>query len=424
MKELKKITCFCLAAMLLFSVFFSSNYVTAKAETKKLTAKFVADYIKKNTKKFVKAYNETVSKSSEKLKATSVAKQIPVKIVDDNTKGIYVDFNKDNGYIVIDAKGIIIDFEVEGDLSYINRKKLVYYSLTEGFVYFDSKKNMISYKKGVATEEKWKEALKKNKIYDGTDSSRIIIDPDKYVADRYGSKYTLIAEKSLPKKYPYEKQFDNTVYYTIKDDLLYSESNCTLNSVYTSLSYLKTTKKKYKAFPSVNKKIKFDAKKDSFYKKFKKDSNYDIQTPKKLPKLYYTIRQYAITKGYYHIKSGFLTTEGTWPFDITKLIKGVGSKYDIEMKPKQILIYTFTNQVKKEIDAGYPTLFNMTMHSVYGAHSIVVTGYREYVRKTKFLFFDIKEKVQIMKISDNWNKDAVYFDYDEYNGLGSFIKIR
>lgn len=79
---------------------------------------------------------------------------------------------------------------------------------------------------------------------------------------------------------------------------------------------------------------------------------------------------------------------------------------------------------QKEIDAGYPTIFNMTMHPVYGGHSIVVTGYQEYTRKTKIDFFYIMEKVQIMQISDNWYENAVYLDYDAYNGLGSFIKIR
>lgn len=244
------------------------------------------------------------------------------------------------------------------------------------------------------------------------------------MADRYGDNYVLDKSKTLSKNYPYWDQYDTSVYYQLKDGNKYSESNCTLNSIFTILSFLQNTNNSYKEFPTIKECIMFDAITDSFYDKFSKNKNYSIEMPKELPKLYCDIRQYAIKKGYYHIKSGFLTFAGTLPFDIVKIIKGIGKKYDIKMKPKHIVGGKFKKQVMKEIDAGYPIIFNVNLHPVYGNHSVVVTGYRVYKKTKKILGFKITKKVYIMEISDNWDYNIVYLDYSSYKGLRSFVKIR
>lgn len=173
-----------------------------------------------------------------------------------------------------------------------------------------------------------------------------------------------------------------------------------------------------------NNEITFNAATDNFYNKFNQNTNYSIDPPKLIPTLYCDIREYALNKGYYNIKNGFLTLEGTWPFSIGKIIKGVGKKYNIKLKPKQILLGMFKKQVMKEIDAGYPTIFNINSHSVYGNHSVVVTGYRIYKKTKKVLGFKITNKAHLMEISDNWSYGPVYFDCGTYKGLPYFIKIR
>lgn len=94
------------------------------------------------------------------------------------------------------------------------------------------------------------------------------------------------------------------------------------------------------------------------------------------------------------------------------------------MTPKHILGGKFKNQVIKEIDKGYPTIFNLNFHSVYKNHSVVVTGYRVYKKSKNILGFKLTKKKYIMEISDNWNYDAVYLDYTAYKGMHSFVKIR
>lgn len=115
MSKTKKVTYICMAITLLCSIFFNSTYIYAKEEQKKFTPQYVSNYMKKHTKKVVAEYNKKRSKSDPKWKATSVVKQIPVKIVDDKTKDMYIDFNKDNGYMVIDSEGVIIAFKTKGN---------------------------------------------------------------------------------------------------------------------------------------------------------------------------------------------------------------------------------------------------------------------------------------------------------------------
>src|SRR5574344_739824 len=88
-----------------------------------------------------------------------------------------------------------------------------------------------------------------------------------YVKDRYGKKYNLNTTSSL-KNFPYTKQWDTSIYYTIdKNGGISSESNCSLNSIYAVLGYLQENKIDFSNLPSISKKSLFDATKENFYEK-------------------------------------------------------------------------------------------------------------------------------------------------------------
>lgn len=48
-----------------------------------------------------------------------------------------------------------------------------------------------------------------------------------------------------------------------------------------------------------------------------------------------------------------------------------------------VLTWSFTTQFKREINQGFPTMWN-TAGGHYGAHSMVVNGYQRYLKKTRF----------------------------------------
>lgn len=74
-----------------------------------------------------------------------------------------------------------------------------------------------------------------------------------------------------------------SVYYTLKNGTKYSESNCTLTSIFTALSYLQASNNTYRDFPNIGTETIFDATTDSFYDQFNKSDKYDIAPPKKIP---------------------------------------------------------------------------------------------------------------------------------------------
>lgn len=165
-------------------------------------------------------------------------------------------------------------------------------------------------------------------------------------------------------------------------------------------------------------KTSYDAKKDSFYQTYAKKSNYQIVTPKSLPKLYLSVRNYAIKNYNYKVS-------GTNPFNIGNIIKGVANEYGYNsIKTSHILIWSYDGQVLSEINAGYPTIWNCANSSTYGSHSMVVTGYKQYRKTTTILGIKFYSYVDLMQVNDNWSSSARYFDFTNYGAFGSFVKVR
>ena len=71
-----------------------------------------------------------------------------------------------------------------------------------------------------------------------------------------------------------------------------------------------------------------------------------------------------------------------------------------------------------------------TARGQYGAHSMVVNGYRSYYKTHQFWFIKWREYRNLMSINDNWNYTDYYFDLDAYfrnifhECFGSFLKVR
>lgn len=376
----------------------------------------VAEFIVENLTVFAGEYNKQIEDEGDAFEATSCEFTAPIYVHTFDQEGLYLDFNDDNGYMIVVNDYTVVAFETKGDYSYLRGQDYLHYSVYDGFLYDDGTGNFIPYYYQQMTEEDCEEYSKtvlesysgQSKGKDGT-----IYDPYAFVKDKYGSGYSVYQQKSLS-SYQYVSQYDLSIYYEKKNNSTYSEGNCSLASIYSLMNYLRTSGK-YKNLPSGSK--VYSATKDSFYKKYSKKSNYTIEKNKRLPILYYEIREYA--KDHYGYE-----VNGTNPFNIETIIEKVGREYNCNINANHILIWSYEKQVVKEIDAGYPTIWNMANSSSYGSHTTVVTGYKTYRKTTSVFGIKIYSYVKLLQLNDNWRTSARYFDFTNYNAFGSFVKVR
>lgn len=380
----------------------------------------VAYFIIDNLSLFADEYNRSLSEVELPFEAVSCEGLLPVYVVSLEQEGLYLDFNGGNGYMIVLDDYSVVAFETTGDLDYLKEVNYTYYSIYDGFLYRNEEGDFLPYEFTELTEEDWNEYLEtemEKKKYDGQTDGKDgrIYDPDAFVKDKYGKGYSVYRENSLP-DYEYMDQDNLSIYHELKDNVPYSEGNCSLASVYSLLNYLKICGK-YETLPGSSSVTWYDATKDSFYDKYKKKKNYKIETPKKLPNLYLAVREYAIdTYGY--------EESGTNPFRIPKMIEKVGKQYGCKIKTKHIVVWTYETQVVKEINAGYPTIWNMANSSSYGSHTTVVTGYKTYRKTKKVLGFKLYSYVKLLELNDNWVTEPRYFDFTSYKAFGSFIRVR
>ena len=384
-------------------------------------AQMLSSYISDNTDSLSAIYDYAFPESSETFAATSVEFQLPVYVVTLNKEGIYLDFNDDNGYMILVDGNDVVAWETTGDLGYLKGLDSTFYSIFDGFGYYEGSQ-FLPYERAYLTEAELQNInFSSNDPYkgQGTAGDGDIISPTPYVEDRYGSGYKVESgdAKSLPKAFSYFRQSNLSIYYETKSNgREYSEGNCTLSSIFAALNYFKTSGK-YTSLPASTSKTSYDATKDSFYSKYKNNSSYRIETPKSLPNLYLAIRQYAIDN------YGNETTD-TNPFDVPTIIREIGKKYNASLSANHILVWSYESQVVDEIKAGYPVIINVLNSSTYNSHSMVVTGYSLYTKTTTVAGLNIKNYVKLIKLNDNWSDSPRYFDFTNYNAFGSFVTIR
>lgn len=209
--------------------------------------------------------------------------------------------------------------------------------------------------------------------YEGTDSDAYgyggISNIKNYLEDRYGGTATVVnSGKSL----------------TINQSTMYGVSgkyanNCSLVAVAKVLKYYQSQKNKTKIDSSIG-------------------DIYDV------------VEEIAL--GY-----GYSDDGGTFPSKINNIEHDAFEHYGYDVDCDGIYVWTFTGQVKKEIDASRPVIMNI-LRGYYGDHSITVAGYKIYkVKNTEY---------PMIKVVDGWSYGYRYVDYNAFafdlatSGFGSF----
>ena len=423
MKKALKLRCSGFSIVLLLVAIMSSTGIKGVTEANiedylEKDCESVSDYIESNFSTFVSEYNEA---TEEEWLATSIEYRKPVINVTDNTSAIYLDFDGDNGYAVVGNDYNFLDFSQSGDLEYLKELEVVLFSEYDGFVY-ETKNGFARYSVTYADEDYWNN-VKLGRYYTGQkqdkgEGSGRITNPDAYIKDRYGSDFNLETNKRLT---GYKNVTQNSYNNYTKDGK--GEGNCTLSAMFGIMQYLRDYKSMSK-LPSTTTTI--DPTKDSFYKELTGDgySAYKVT----VPSIYAMIRNKAINYGY-KASSGALTS-----INMANIYMDVMNAYGynnniLRRYAYMVLVWSFESQVKREIDAGYPTMWN-TARGQYGSHSVVVNGYRRYYKNHKIWFIKWKEYKNLMSLNDNWGSADIYFDLDAYGcnlwseGFGTFVQVR
>lgn len=422
MKNSKKIIALFGAIITLFSMLGGGSAVAATEDNASSECASTAEYILSNLDSFASEYNRSIDTKggdAEKItfKATSCEFEAPVYIEEYDKYGIYLDFDGENGYMIVTGENEAIAFEAKGDLEYLRDMENFHYSIYDGFLVDDGNGELvpyvsilnpqisdISYDGSVPVD--YNASIKETPVAGNDGGFERAIDA---VTVNHGSGWKSYKIKLL-KNFQYKIQEKTSLYFHYKENEWYCEGNCALSSIFADLNYLATSGKA-NWLPTSSSTAKCDATKDPFYTKYINRSDYIITTPIRVPIVYYYARQYAVEKLGYEVG-------GVSFSDFPRIINTIGNKYTKGLKVNNSYYGSFET-ITKEIDAGYPLLFTVYTSTTYDAHTMVVTGYVKYKRQRVILGITITDYSQVLEVNDNWVEKPTYFDLSFFtNFLG------
>lgn len=266
--------------------------------------------------------------------------------------------------------------------NFLVERKLLYYNLTRNLL-ADTELNTISQLNNLIyiDDSGFEETLLGNKKYNGQHSGAYgyggIYDCISYLKDRYGGSITFSQSKYLAMSSVMMKELK-------KDEKGKSVNNCTLTAITRILYYY--NQKGYK---------KIDSNEADIYAKVRKVA----------------------------VKYGYSPKKGTGFTKINNIVEDVLHNYGYKKgKCKGIYVWTFNEQIKKEIDGNHPVIMNIA-RGYYGNHTVTVCGYAIYKRSGKYTH-------HMIQVYDGWSSTRVFIDYEAFafdlitSGFGSFNTVR
>lgn len=313
------------------------------------------------------------------------------------SRAYFIDIAGENGYMILDSDYNLYQYQTTGDYPHLTDSESIYFSPYDGIIYqYKDKTHLVNGSLQYVPDRR--ETLS---AYTGqrTAGDGDIFQPNAYIADRYGSKYYVNYSASLP-NFNYVTQGDTSIYYRGRGSR--SEGNCTLNAIYNALNYISNTSSSG-SLPTSTMTTRVDAKKDAFYGKYASDSSYVIDTPKTLPTLYASIREYAIRAHGYEV-------EALTQLEVEDVINNMLTTYESPLVARNYYSATYFDQVMVPISKGLPVLNNVTRSVTYGSHSMVVTGYQVYQATREIGDLHYQSYILMLQVADGWSNTPRYYD--------------
>ncbi|MFA6867057.1 MAG: hypothetical protein WCR54_06025 [Clostridia bacterium] len=316
---------------------FDDNDPTVKQSEEK------ADYIKENLAMVVEKYNETITEESELATATFVENEVSVYLTFEEKYATYLDFNDNNGYLIIDGENNLHEFQTKGDLEYLKDVELTYYNTLDKFLYYDEDNGCLQ----PCIADCYDDSIRcaDEELCNGSDFEEEccmtvdgqvensedgkIYDINAYVAEKY-SQYSLQSIQIIP-EYDWKYQFDTSLYTHKIGNKSYTEGNCALNAAYSMMFDWKR-KSQFSNLDTNYVNISSSIYNDSLYPKYGTntydgwflDDTFSIYRRK----LYLDVREEGIARGY-------LPDVGMKSSEIPGLVETVAAKYGHSIDMRQ-----------------------------------------------------------------------------------------
>ncbi|MDE6047572.1 MAG: hypothetical protein K2F56_02975, partial [Anaeroplasmataceae bacterium] len=224
---------------ILFAILTGSIAVSANNNLQwtKKDCEEARSFLKKNINVFVQKYNDTEGMNS-KLYASSIEYSTLLCLVEDDNYGVYIDFNEDNGYLVMTGDYTIYSLQTTGDYSEYRDEENLYFSYIDGFLFLDENGDYQKY--GNKTAMFPSASVPSTGTADGNISSA---DIDTHVQERYPSYVLESKVQPLSKAFEYSHQRNTSYYASYRvdsngnkiDRTKGAEGNCSLNSCFCLL---------------------------------------------------------------------------------------------------------------------------------------------------------------------------------------------
>ena len=342
--------------------------------------------------------------------AKYIEKTAVVLILVEDIFATYIDFNNDNGYMVVTPDYALYEFETTGDLKFLKDKDLIFYSTSNGFKYFDD--NTLELKD-------YEQDKNSNKLYDivlgdpyagqEREGDGYIYDAEAYVNARY-PEYNLVDSFRI---YNHQKisQFDTSIYVKHDGLTVSSEGNCCLNAMYSMLNgwqkqgfcpNLPTSKQVVQYDPIQN-----EPNHNSIINAgwVVNDLNLMAKSAAKIngekaidniPLLYSELRQTLYDKGYtYDIEGGVYNPISAIIYVIKDVLYDYGYDCDIDNIGSDISVMEFhmiTNEAAQMI--------YVQNSSSYGSHAMACVGYKKYQYTTGWWIFSTTHTEYLIEVDD------------------------
>lgn len=355
--------------------------------------------------------------SGQKFYGKSIEGWAVAYVIGQNNLATYIDFNEDNGYMVVSSDLQLYSFEPYGDLQYLKNKEYIYFSEYSGFVYYDTtEKSLVPYEsETVENEEVY------NSIYAGQyrEGDGYIYNISDYVADRYPD-YQYVNSYSIS-NYEHISQYDTSIY--TKSGA--TEGNCVMNAIYSVLNSWKM-QGLCPNFPSSSSVVKYDPatmepnhaqiigegwKENAWTisSKFAKRVNGD-KAIDNVPQLYVSIRQNVYKYNFdYDLNNGMSHNHGVAAMYYTANDYSTSLKVTNYGDQFNLMEYAFSRNEA----AQYLSIQNS---SSYHNHSVACYGYRKYKYETGWWIFKSTNYAYFLLIDDGhsyayYNSgDSIYYD--------------
>lgn len=397
-------------------------------------------FIENNFSKVVSKYNKSFDTKPWDASYIENKFEIIVNDAQETYTGVFLDFDKDNGYAVVGYDYSFLDFQTIGDSPFKNIKASEYYYYsTKGYFYNDESKI-----KSVNDQDNIKQESDYNficgKHYDGQEENKTgcgkIKDTDLYIKSKYGDGWSLDKSKSLNMK-GYE-QDDLSCYREnrIENDSAsgYSEANCWMVSAYTVLQYMQ--KFKWTTMPSDSKTVTYypSISEKNVYSKY-----YDNNGNNKTKELTYNggkskVHQYELKSSSFtfselysevrkHVSDKFSKVEGGTIWETSDIIEYIADKYGYKVNSNEHVVWAlYMDAGTMKLDSGYPLLWS-TSNDTYGSHTMAVCGYKYYSKTEGWWIFKNTQKKLFYELRDGHTTEARFYDMTDHVGFSAIISL-